>query len=69
MLYRTMNVPNEQIAQASPSIFDAQKNDLEKTIRVLKSIKQDLNPSWAKENVDQTIEMVEQKKTGEWKYE
>ena len=69
MLYRTMNVPNEQLAQASPSIFDAQKKDLEKTIEVLESIKQDLNPLWAKENIDQTIRMVEQKKTGEWKHE
>jgi len=54
---------NEQISQASPSILDAQNEDVKTAEQVLEAMKEDLTkdaPNWATENIDATLELVKE---------
>lgn len=44
------------------SMFSAQSEDLDKTIEVLEESKDDLKSDWMKENFEQTIRALEEKR-------
>jgi len=53
----------EQLSDASPSVFDAQKDDAKIAKQVLEAMQEDLSedaPSWATENVEATVELVKE---------
>ena len=58
MLLRTMNVPNEQIAQSSPSIFDAQKHPEQKLFEAIKELKDLAETEFDEEALDTVKEYV-----------
>jgi len=55
---RTMNVPNNQIAEASPSIFDAQKHPEQKLVEAINELKELAETEFDKEALDTVREYV-----------
>ena len=58
MLLRTMNVPNEQLAEASPSVFDAQKHPEQKLFEAINDLKDLAETEFDEEALDTVKEYV-----------
>lgn len=49
----------DEMQMASPSIFDAHKEDVKTTIEVLRAIADEKNPSWEKKNLNVSADLIE----------
>ena len=56
--FRTMNLPNNQIAEASPSIFDAQKHPEQKLFEAINELKDLTETEFDKEALDTVKQYV-----------